>query len=92
MEKQGDIDESTSQPSLLLPVSPDLLHDEMRSVQKILEKHIQRLNAGLPGIDGPSTEGGEAALAAVLKEMVGELYYGASKLESLARVLNGEVE
>lgn len=90
--EEEEAETATSSPSVLLPVSPDLLHDEMRSVQKLLEKHIKRLNAGLPGVDRPEGEGGGISLEAILKEMVGELLYGASKLESLARVLNGEID
>ena len=81
------LDGSTSAPTGFMPMSPDCVHDELVSVVQLLQKHIARLNDGLPGIDKP---GDPEALGPLLTELVGEVYYAAGKLETLARVLNGE--
>lgn len=114
----------TSQPSALIPLSPDALHDELVSARallkdqrvalsaeglraalllpeatylaeidgaaKLLDKHIERLNAGLPAIDGPQNEETEEALFAIFTELAGEVALAGAKVENVARLLNGE--
>lgn len=75
--------------ALLLPL--DVVEADLRRSDELLTKHLERLNAGLPAIDGVRDEASEAALGALMIELAGESKLVASKTENLARLLNGEV-
>lgn len=83
-ESAGDA--PTTAPTPLLPMSPDLIHDELDSVICVLLKHKERLNRGLPGIDPEADE--RFTLDGVMTELIGEVMYCAGKLENLARTLS----
>ena len=79
-------------PDTTLPLDPDTIHDELESVVKLVQKHINLLNAGLPVIDADKgVHGDEYELDKRLKMMVGELMLASGKLENVARLINGEV-
>jgi hypothetical protein len=68
----------------VLPVSPTLVVDEIDSVVRLLQRHRARFAQVQSG------ELVEERLTPVVVEAVGEFLYASAKLESLARVLNGE--
>jgi len=71
----------------MLPVSPDLIHDELESAKKILEKWIEKVKAGLPVVDNP---GDEMQLDLFIRELCGELRVCAGKCGNLSEVLQGD--
>lgn len=88
--REGTADEAVAAPEGdlplgVLPVSPSLLFEELGSAIRLLQKHQKRLG---PLCDGQALS--EDRLAPLVVEFVGELLFTAAKLESLARVVNGE--
>ena len=71
----------------MLPVGPDLISSELDSAKKILEKWIERVNAGMPVIDQP---GNDHQLELFVQELCGELRIVAGKCGNLAEVLLGD--
>ena len=76
-------DESVSADSRgILPVSSRLVVEELDSVIKLLSRHMDLYQGIITGV--------VAVEAGSISETIGELLYTSSKLESLARILNGE--
>lgn len=71
----------------MLPVSPDLISEELESAKKTLEKWLEKVNAGLPVVDQP---GDEHQLDLFVRELCGELRIVAGKCGNLAEVLLGD--
>jgi len=83
----GDAADATADdaaPIGALPLSPSLLVDELDSAIRLLTKHRARFVQLQQGALS------ETQVNAVAVEAIGELLYLASKVESLARTLNGE--
>lgn len=88
VEGSGDQDADVPSPEVgavgVLPVSPTLVVEELDSAIRLLQRHrarfVQMQNGELP----------EDRLTPVVVEAVGEFLYASAKMESLARVLNGE--
>lgn len=68
-----------------MPIEPDLLHDELVAVKKVLEKWIDRMG-NVPAIDSPSSEEEQVRW---LTGLCGELLYVAAKLEAMATTIGG---
>lgn len=71
----------------MLPISKEVLGDEIALAQKVLTKWQQRLEQGVPGIDFPVAD--EVATELFVRELVGELLMLAGKLESIGNVIAG---
>jgi hypothetical protein len=72
---------------LVLPVSPDLIHEELQGTINILTKWLDAVNKGVPGVDIPGPDV-EEALDNFLRELTGELLLAAGKAHNLAVVLS----
>jgi|WetSurMetagenome_2_1015567.scaffolds.fasta_scaffold08238_3 hypothetical protein len=72
--------------TITMPVSPDLVHEELESIIKIVSKWRDAVNTGVPGVDIPGADA-EEALDNFLRELVGELLLAAGKTHNLALVL-----
>jgi len=72
---------------ITLPVSPDNIHEELESVEKLVKKWREAVGKGLPGIDIP-TQDAEAKLDAFMRQLTGELILVAGKCQNLAVVLS----
>lgn len=66
----------------MLPISPDVLYDELESIQKVVVKWKERVKQ-IPGVDTP---GSEEELQAFIRELCGELMLSAGKSEGIAVV------
>lgn len=69
---------------MYLPVSRELMVDEIESSMKVLNKWSGALQGNIPGIDVP---GSEEQLQALLEELSSELQVVASKVQSLALIV-----
>lgn len=72
--------------NVLMPISADVLYDEIESAEKLLAKWKGILNEGLPGLDIPASDA-EVKFEAVMREMTGELFLASGKLQNLAVIL-----
>lgn len=84
LHEAGPTDPDVVEPLGVLPVSPALLVDELDSAIRLLTKHRARFALVQQGTLS------ETQINATAVEAIGELLYLASKVESLARTLNGE--
>jgi hypothetical protein len=73
----------------MLPISKEVLGDEIALAQKVLAKWQQRLEQGVPGMDFPATD--EVAAELFVRELVGEFLMLAGKLESIGNVIAGAI-
>ncbi len=69
-----------------LPVSADVLHNELESARGILAKWTDIVNNGLPCIDKPANP---TELDKLLREMCGELQIVSGRCDTLVEVLSG---
>lgn len=73
----------------MLPISREILHAELVSVKQIVDKWIDRIEEGIPGVDIPM-EGNtpaEERLDIWLSELIGEIRLVSGKTENVAQVL-----
>lgn len=71
----------------MLTVNPATITEELQAARKILDKWVERMNAGLPTIDHP---GSEEQLELLMREFCGELKICAGKCATLSEVLLGD--
>jgi hypothetical protein len=70
----------------MLPISPDVMYDELKGARAILDKWIKKLeDKQIPNIDMPGTD--PNALAYFLNELVGELHVASNKCDSIAEII-----
>lgn len=70
-----------------LPVSPDRIHDELKSIQKIINHWESYLDqTKLPGIDVQAPDA-EEKLELFVRQLSGEMMFAAGKCHNLAVVL-----
>ena len=67
-----------------LPITPDVLHNELETARAILDKWTQIVNNGLPGIDTPAPQ---EALDQLIWQMRGELQIVSGRCDTLVEVL-----
>ena len=73
----------------MLAVSADVLHAELVSVKNIIDKWVEKVGSGVPGVDIP-IEGNtppEERLDIWLAELIGEIRLVSGKTENIAQVL-----
>lgn len=68
----------------MLALSPDVIHEELQGVQKLINKWTGIVNNGIPGVDTPASE--EAA-EKFLRQLVGELLFVAGRCQNMALIL-----
>ena len=66
-----------------LPLTPDLIYDEIKSAREILTRWEDRVQK-IPGADTPATE---EELAQFVRELSGELLIASGKMQNLSVVL-----
>lgn len=71
-----------------LPVSADVLHNELETARSILEKWVKIIGEGLPCVDTP---GNPEQLDAVIREMCGELTLVSGRCDTLVEVLGSSM-
>ena len=67
-----------------LPVSPDVLHNELETARSILDKWTKLVDKGVPGVDTPANP---EQLDRFLREMCGELQIVSGRCDTLVEVL-----
>ena len=72
--------------SISLPISPDVLHNELESARAIMEKWTQLVSKGIPGVDVPASP---EASERFLRELVGELQLVSGRCDTVVEVLSG---
>lgn len=71
-----------------LPISPDVLHNELEGARSILEKWVKLVGDGLPCIDQP---GNPEQLDQLIRELVGELQIVSGRCDTLVEVLGSSL-
>lgn len=71
----------------MLTVSRDVLLKELETSRDYLANWVERIQAGIPGIDLPATGNAEEHLESFIRELCGELRVVAGKCESLSEVV-----
>ena len=74
--------------SVSLPVSGDVLHNELDTARGILDKWVKIVSEGLPAVDVP---GDPAQLDKLLREMCGELTLVSGRCDTLVEVLGSSL-
>lgn len=69
----------------VLPINPDVLHEELESVEKLILKWKDRISKGIVGVDLPGANA-EEKLEAFLREFSGEMLYVAGKCQLMATI------
>ena len=72
---------------MMLPVTQETMLSELKTSKAILESWIQKVEAGIPGLDIPAPPD---RLADFMGALCGELLIVSGKCENLSNVLNGE--
>lgn len=71
---------------MALPVSPDVIYDELKSARDILDKWVERLGTKqIPNVDMPGQD--PRALEFFLNELVGELQVVSGKCDTLSEII-----
>ncbi len=73
---------------IVLPVSADVIHNELEGARGILEKWIKIVGEGLPCIDTP---GNPEQLDQLIRELVGELQIVSGRCDTLVEVLGSSL-
>ena len=71
-----------------MPVSADVLHNELETARGILDKWVKTVGEGLPCVDTP---GNPEQLDQLLRELVGELQIVSGKCDTLVEVLGSSL-
>lgn len=71
----------------MIPVSKEVLNEEIGLAQRILKKWENLIAKGVPGQDFPAEE---AAMDSYVREFVAELLVVSGKLETLANIINAD--
>jgi hypothetical protein len=71
-----------------LPVSPNVLYNELETARSILEKWTKAVGEGIPMVDQP---GSPDALESFLRTLVGELQVVSGKCDTLAEILGAAI-
>jgi len=69
-----------------LPVSREVLQAEVEAAKAILESWLNKIDAGIPGVDLPAAE---LDTDVWVHQLCGELMVVAGKCETLATVISG---
>lgn len=72
---------------MLLPVTQEVMLSELKSSKDILEAWIQKIEAGIPGMDVPAPP---ERLEDFMRAFCGELLIVSGKCENMSNVLAGE--
>jgi hypothetical protein len=77
----------------MLPLSQQALLTELESAKTLLDKWIEKVEAGIPGVDVPMTGNMPAGerLDVWLVELMGELQLVSGKTANIAQIL-GEIQ
>jgi hypothetical protein len=67
-----------------LPITPNVIYDEIKSAREILQRWEERFAQPIPSIDSP---GSEEQLVQMLRELTGELLVVANKTNGLSVIL-----
>lgn len=70
-----------------LPIHPDNIHAELKSVEEVITKWREAVDNGIPGIDIPGP-GAEERLDAFLRQFTGELLFVSGKCQNMAVILS----
>lgn len=71
----------------MLPISREMLLQELVTARDFLAKWHQKVEEGIPGVDIPAAGNAEAFAEAFLREMCGELMVISAKCETLSEIL-----
>lgn len=71
----------------VLPINPDVLHEELEAVEKLIVKWKGRVSQGIAGIDMPAANA-EEKIEAFIREFSGELLYVSNKLAAMASIVS----
>ena len=71
----------------MLAITPEILLVEMETSKKYLEEWIERVKAGIPGVDIPTTQDHSDLF---IQQLCGSLLVISGKCENLSHVLSGE--
>jgi len=71
-----------------LPVSPEVMHNELETGIAILKKWQERVEVGIPGVSIPAQD--PEALESFLREFVGELQIVSGKCDTLVEALTSQ--
>ena len=74
-----------------MPLSEQVLVGKLNEVKFVVEKWIDAIEEGIPGIHTPDESGGEA-LANWLKQFCGELVLSSRELETIAEIIAGTLD
>ena len=69
-----------------IPVTPELLQHELQGARAILDKWIQQINDGIPGVTIPTTS--EEAFENWMVQFCGELMVCAGKCETISHIMS----
>lgn len=68
-------------------ISDDLILMELEGVRRVVQKWIEKTEAGIPGVTAPCTGDRDVSLGKWTKEFWSEMLVCSSKCETLARVI-----
>jgi vacuolar-type H+-ATPase subunit E/Vma4 len=71
----------------MLPVTSEVIRSELEATKEILEKWLEKVNDGIPGMDVPAED---LSIEIWVRQFCGELNLIAGRCETLAGVLLGE--
>ncbi len=71
----------------MIPMSKEILGEELNMTQKVITKWQHKLAAGIPGQDGPATE---QVVDEYCREFVAEMLILAGKLETIANIVSAD--
>jgi hypothetical protein len=72
----------------MIPMSSEVLKEEIVLSMRILTKWQQRIDQGIPGRDLPAMD--ETAVEAFTRELVAELLVVSGKLENVANIISAD--
>ena len=71
----------------MLPISREVLLKELETARDYLNKWLQKVNEGIPGIDIPASGSAEDHLEEFVRELCGELRIVSGKCDTLSDVV-----
>lgn len=71
----------------MMTISRDVLLKELETAREYVDKWINKVNEGIPGIDIPASGDSDSHIEEFVRELCGELRIVSGKCDNLAEVL-----
>jgi hypothetical protein len=72
----------------MLPISREVLIKELETAKDYLDKWLQKVEAGIPGIDIPASGSAENHIEDFVREFCGEMRVVSGKCDTLSEVMS----